>query len=123
MYSYEEFEKLVHAGQRSGQPATVGALADLLNLKLRDVLEMAADSGYFVFRASSEDRATWTIQDDEANVNQCKACRGPMEGAGAWADHDVCSPRCYLLTYIDGIDAGAGETLQQAIEQLIGGAL
>ncbi len=34
MYSYEEFEKLVHAGQRTGELATVGALADWLNLKL-----------------------------------------------------------------------------------------
>ncbi len=123
MYSYEEFEKLVHAGQRTGELATVGALADWLNLKLRDVLEMAADSGFFVSRAGSEDRAAWTIQDDETNVHQCKSCRGSMEGAGAWADHDVCTPRCYLRGYIDGVDAAEGDTLQQAIEQLIGGTL
>lgn len=122
MYSYKEFEKLVHAGQRTGQLATVGALADWLNLTLRDVLEMAADSGYFVAR-TGEDRAVWTIQDEETNVHQCRGCHGLIEGAGPWADQDVCSPRCYLRGYIDGIDAAEGETLQLAIEQLIGRAL
>lgn len=122
MDNYIQFGKLVHAGQRSGQLATVGALADWFNLKLRDILEMAADSGFFV-AGVSEDPATWTIEDKGTNPFQCKSCHGLIEGAGPWADHDVCSPRCYLLGYIDGIDAEAGETLQLAIEGLLGRTL
>lgn len=128
---YVEFIKLVHAGQRAGKLATVGDLAEWLEITKRGVLSMAADCDFHVETVGGpEARAAWTVEDTSTNVLQCKACYGPIPPAGStladcwtWADHDVCSPRCYLLSHIDGMDAAAGETLQLAIEQFSGVAL